>query len=299
MSHYLKYVSAPFQKEMTHLAEDLRHRMIVVMAFRGSGKSTILNTAYSLWAVLGDQRKKFVLIVSNTQAQAKAHFTNIKHELETNELLAHDLGPFKTNEDDWGSYSLQLDKHGAKIMCVSQKQSIRGLRHGQHRPDLIICDDIEGTGYSENEGQVDNVYDWFMSEVLPLGNEKTRIIVLGNLLGSESLLVKLKEYARTNPKTAIFKAYPLIDYNGKCLWPQKFNEESCEHLEDILSLDVWGSEYLLVLYPSGPVRFIIMDFGPLDENGEYPRYPKEPEVDLQEPTIDIMKKFLIKAPIIY
>ena len=65
---------------------------LVIVAFRGSGKSTIMNMSLPLWAIMGKLQCKYVLIVGLTQEQAKQHLKNIKHELETNERLKKDLG---------------------------------------------------------------------------------------------------------------------------------------------------------------------------------------------------------------
>ena len=67
---------------------------------------------------------------------------NLRTELENNHLLRHDLGPFREEEDEWRNTSLVISNYEARIMAVSVDQSVRGIRHKQHRPDLIICDDI-------------------------------------------------------------------------------------------------------------------------------------------------------------
>jgi hypothetical protein len=58
-----------------------------VVAFRGSGKSTMVTTAYPIWAILGKQQKKFCIIFCQTRAQAKQHMMNIRTELEGNDVL--------------------------------------------------------------------------------------------------------------------------------------------------------------------------------------------------------------------
>ena len=68
---------------------------------------------------------------------------NLKRELEDNDLLKNDLGPFQEESDEWGSISLVFSNMNARITVASSEQSIRGMRHGQHRPDLIIGDDVE------------------------------------------------------------------------------------------------------------------------------------------------------------
>jgi len=142
-AHYVKYETADFQKEIIHNLEKSATENLYVVAFRGSGKSTMVTTAYPIWAILGKQQKKFCMIFCQTRIQAKQHMMNIKNELEGNDLLKKDLGPFQEESDEWGSFSLVFNKSGARITVASTEQSIRGSRHNEHRPDLIICDDVE------------------------------------------------------------------------------------------------------------------------------------------------------------
>jgi phage terminase large subunit-like protein len=104
--------------------EDIKNLFIV--AFRGSAKSTIFTTSYPVWAILGEQQKKFVLILCQTQAQAKQHMMNLRRELESNALLKSDLGPFQEENNEWGSSSLVFSRLGARITAVSTEQSVRG-----------------------------------------------------------------------------------------------------------------------------------------------------------------------------
>ena len=78
MSHYIIYPFAQFHREMLSLTEEINLRLLVLIAFRGSGKSTLMSLSYPIWAILGVQQKKFVLIVSQTQSQARLHLANIK-----------------------------------------------------------------------------------------------------------------------------------------------------------------------------------------------------------------------------
>lgn len=256
LSEYIKQETALFQREMLSLSEDLENPLLVIMAFRGSGKSTILNLSYVLWSILGVQQKKCVLIVSRTQNQAKNHFLNFKRELETNSLLRRDLGPFHAEDEKWGSLSLYLPAMDARIYAVCREQSIRGIRHGMHRPDLIICDDVEDT-ISTSEEKEAQTHHWFMSEVVPAGDERTRIVVLGNLTSKRSLLMRLKEDIDAGRLRGIFKAYPLLDDNDRPLWPERFpNPEAIEKLQKTISDEkIWNREYLLQIRPE---RLIIM-----------------------------------------
>lgn len=245
--HYIEYETTLFQKEMFLITEDQKNKLAVVMAFRGSGKSTIMNLSYALWSILGIQQKKFVLIVSKTQTQSKMHFLNIRRELENNKLLLGDLGPFEVDDSAWGMSSLVLSQMDAKITAVSREQGIRGLRYGMHRPDLIICDDIEDSVSISSQENRDSIYQWFMSEVIPAGNEKTKIIVLGNLLHADSLLMRLRKNILEKRTNGVFRAYPLLDDDNQILWPERYpNMAEIEKLKQgIPDGLVWEKEYLL------------------------------------------------------
>ncbi len=222
LRRHLKYEFAWFHKEMFRITESYQHKLNVFMAFRGSGKSTILNLSNVLWSITGKHQKKFVIVVSKTRVQSQSHFDNIKQELEENELLKHDLGPFQATKEDWGAYTIEIPKYGAKIMCIGANQNIRGLKYRDHRPDLIICDDIEDINSFTDRDQIKTLYDWFIGELWSIGDETTNIVVLGNLLNPSSIMIKLYKAIKKKEMPGIFKAYPLLDDYNRILWSAKY-----------------------------------------------------------------------------
>lgn len=249
--HYVKYLTADFQHEMFSLLEDEKHQSLVFVAFRGSGKSTIVTMAYVLWAILGKQQKKYVVICGLTQRQARQHLQNIKRELENNEILRNDLGPFREEQDEWGSLSLVISNCGAKITAASTEQSIRGMRHGAHRPDLIILDDVEDLASVQTFESRDKTYQWFSGDVFPAGDIGTRMIVVGNLLHEDSLIMRLKNGISNGDFTGTFRQYPIMDESGICLWPGKFPDEQSLEVEKkkIGNYNAWMREYMLCIIP--------------------------------------------------
>ena len=251
-AHYVKYETADFQKELFHLLESNPNENLYVVAFRGSGKSTIITTSYPLWAILGKQQKKFCVIFTQTRVQAKQHMMNIRTELESNELLKRDLGPFKEESDEWGSFSLVFKKHNARITVASTEQSIRGIRHNEHRPDLLICDDVEDVQSTKTRESREKTYNWLRGEVIPTGDRNTRLIIVGNLLHEDSLLMKIKTEVAENRSSGVFKQYPLLDRNDYCLWKGKYPDENAleEEKKKVGSEVSWQREYLLRIIPS-------------------------------------------------
>lgn len=249
-AHYVQYPTAPFQREMFYLSEAEDIRNLFIVAFRGSAKSTIFTTSYPVWAILGKQQKKFVLILCQTQAQAKQHMMNLKRELESNLLLRNDLGPFKEENSEWGSSSLVFSRLNARITAISSEQSMRGLRHNQHRPDLIIGDDVEDLMSTKTREGRNKTYQWLTGEVIPAGDRDTRLMIVGNLLHEDALMMRLKEDVEKNKIAGVFKQYPLLQ-GETILWPGKYPtmKEVEEEKRKAANEFAWQREYLLNIVP--------------------------------------------------
>src|SRR3990167_9025425 len=249
-AHYVTYPTAKFQAEIFEMTEKEELGNFFVVAFRGSGKSSILTTSFPLWSILGRQQKKFVLILCQTQSQAKQHMMNLRRELENNDLLKRDLGPFKEESDEWGSSSLVFSNLNARITAASSEQSIRGLRHNQYRPDLIIGDDVEDLASTKTREGRNKTYQWLTGEVIPAGDRETRLVVVGNLLHEDSLMMRLKEDIEKDRIAGIFKSYPLI-VGETILWPGKYPtmKEVGEEKRKAANEFAWQREYLLNIVP--------------------------------------------------
>lgn len=248
---YMEYETAPFHEDMFRILEDQRIKLAVIVAFRGSAKSTIITTAYVLWSILGIQQKKFIVIAGQTEQKARQYLLNIKSQLLNNELLRKDLGPFEEEKNNLGNATALIIKRlNVKIMITSVEQSIRGMRHEEHRPDLIILDDIEDTNSVKTREGRDKTFNWLTSEVIPAGSKKTRIIAVGNLLHEDSVLKRLQkkidgeEMTRMN---GVYREYPIADEKGNALWPGKYpTPEDVEAERERTMNDIaWYREYML------------------------------------------------------
>lgn len=249
---YVKHPFAPFHHEMFALSEDVSNPMLAIMAFRGSAKSTFFSLSYPIWAILGQQQAKFIVIVGQTQQQARQYLTNLKRELERNDLLRRDLGPFEERDEEWSAGSIVIPKYDARITAISCEQGIRGLRHGSHRPEIIICDDLENLESVKTREGRQKLYHWLLGEVIPAGDINTRLIIIGNCLHNDGLMMRLKREIEAGERSGVFRAYPLLDEDGRCLWPGKFpTPESVAFLKLAVVDEVtWQREFLLRIIAS-------------------------------------------------
>lgn len=247
LPHYLKYPFASMHFKMFEVTEDPLTRFAVLTAFRDSGKSTINTLSFPIWAIVGKLQKKFVLVVSQTIAQSKYHVLNIKRELDGNDLLKNDIGPFHEEEGEWGSTTIVLPKYDARITIASTEQSIRGMRHGAYRPDLVICDDVEDLNSVKTKEGRDKTWNWFTGEVLPIGSRETKYLIVGNLLHEDSLIMRLKKVIQEKKLDAKYFEFPLIDDGKNIAWPGKFpTMVDIDKLRAQIPSDIaWFREYLL------------------------------------------------------
>lgn len=167
---------------------------LAVAAPRGHAKSTIASLAFPLWCVCFGYEKLIVLI-SNTAEQAQEHLTNIKRELETNELLARDFphaaGPAAS--PPWRKAHV-VTRNQVALLALGAGNQIRGRKFGSNRPGLMILDDVEAAEGVRSEEQRSKQGEWFRSAVAQAGTATTNIVVVGTTLHPESLLSTL-----TNP----------------------------------------------------------------------------------------------------
>lgn len=252
-AHYVKYETAPFQQELFAITQDTNNKLAVIVSFRGSAKSTIMALSYPIWAILGKQQKKFILLVSQTQQQARLMLLNIRREFEGNRLLKNDLGPFQEESNEWGTSSLVLPKYDARITAISRGQSMRGVRRGEIRPDLIIIDDVEDLSSVKTRESRDDTYEWLTGDIIPCGDRDTKVIMIGNLLHQDSLLMRLKDGIEDKRLEGVYREYPLVDDKGVISWLGKFPNMRAvmEEKKRIGNNIAWKREYELKILPDG------------------------------------------------
>lgn len=160
-----------------------------VAAPRGHAKSTVMSLKNVLHAALYGY-KKYILLVSDTEGQAAGFLDAVKNELETNEAILRDFG--EQAGKTWKTNSAVL-KNGCRIDAVGSGQKLRGRRHYQRRPDLILCDDIENDEGVRTAEQRQKTADWFWKAVCKSGDRCTDLLFIGTILHHDSLLANLLE----------------------------------------------------------------------------------------------------------
>jgi predicted phage terminase large subunit-like protein len=172
---------------------------------------------------------------------------NIRTEFEQNELLKNDFGPIKTEDGEWQNQSLVIPKYETRIISASKETSIRGIRHRDSRPDLIVIDDIEDLSSVKNRSTREETYRWFKGDIVPAGERDTKMIIVGNKLHEDSLVMRLKEEIETGRLDGVYREYPIINDKGEIAWPGKFKDKKAIEAEKkkIGNEAIWHLEMML------------------------------------------------------
>lgn len=210
LQHYFKRPSPEFHEELDALwtegvmkgrnpsidakeINQMEGSRQVVAAPRGHAKSTNLTFKDSLHATLY-QYKHYILIISDSSDQAEAFLEDIRTELEDNLAIREDFGELK-GEKVWRN-GVILTKTDIKLDAVGSGKKIRGRKHRNWRPDLIVLDDIENDENVNTAEQRGKLKNWFDKAVSKAGDTYTDIMYIGTVLHYDSLLCKVMNNAR-------------------------------------------------------------------------------------------------------
>ena len=226
---------------------------VAIAVPRGLGKSSINNLLLPAKNILF-RDSNYVVPVSSSATQAEMQSENLKEKLLSNPKIRHWFGDLET--DNFSKEQYVVDVLGEKI-CVMPRgagQQIRGILYRDHRPDLIIVDDLEDPDDPENytERQRQKIKNWFFGDLVnsvDRGSDDWRIIVLGTILHPDSLLVNLLNSSKWHSvEIPICNLNKLKEGEFESYAPNFMSDEAVEELHDEFKeqgeVDTFAREYL-------------------------------------------------------
>lgn len=161
-----------------------------IAAPRGEAKSTLCSQLFPLWC-MAKRAKWYVLILMDAYEQAAIMVEAIKAELEANPRLALDFPELCGQGRVWRE-GVIVTRAGQKVEAIGSGKRLRGRRHGPHRPDLAILDDIENDENAKQAEQRDKLEGWVDKAVLNLGEAgaKFDVVYIGTILHYDSVLAR-------------------------------------------------------------------------------------------------------------
>lgn len=207
-----------------------------LLAPRGAAKSTLATLAYPLREAL-EKREPYIWIVSDTMSQAHAHLENIKSELTENAFLMKRYPDACGKGPVWRNGSIIL-RNGIMIEAFGTGQRLRGRRRREHRPTLIVCDDLQNDNHIVSASARERSRDWFHGTLLKAGSAKTNILNLATALHREAIAFELLE--KPGWVSKIFKAIEHWPRNMS-LWEQW--ETTYSDIEDLRAMELAAEFY--------------------------------------------------------
>ena len=185
----------------------------VVAAPRGHAKSTSLTFKGTIHAVVYGY-KHYPIIISDSSDQAEGFLDNIRVEFEENEAIREDFGDLTGKV--WRSNVL-VTSTNIKVEAIGSGKKIRGRKHRNWRPDLLILDDIENDENVRTPEQRAKLDSWFKKAVSKAGDDYTDIVYIGTLLHYDSLLANTLK----NPGYKAIKYRAVISFSPEAdLWQE-------------------------------------------------------------------------------
>lgn len=196
---HFKVQSSSMHLELISMLEEAtlkRNARIAIAAPRGHAKSTLVSFAFVLWCICY-KYELYIVLISNTAGQSDDLLTQIKSELESNPFLLRDFPDVaeprgrKPPPKRWRKDDI-ITRNGVKVLSLGTGQKIRGRRHRENRPTLIILDDVENETEMTSADQRETKMHWFKKAVMKSGSTaQTNVVVVGTILHYDSLLAQL------------------------------------------------------------------------------------------------------------
>lgn len=261
LPHYFRSAPAAFHLELyRHLEQNSR---IVVRAPRGHAKSTVITFAYTLHQVVCAKVLKawkdgtleatapalyqairdvmaeagrtvplhwdpYIQVVGATEDTGVEFTSSIKVELEENELLRSDWGVLiegRQSDGDWVSAT------DVRVRAFGMLGAIRGGKHRQWRPTLVLIDDPDSERTIGTIGVRDS-QTRKLTAAVNFGLEPAigRVFMVGTPLHPDCLVCRFtdpKQHARW-----VKLRFSAITAEGQPLWPERWTLVALREEED-------------------------------------------------------------------
>lgn len=188
---YIKLQTPEFHdqiwQELARLEDPDTPKRIGIGAPRGHAKTTIVDLIWCAWLIV-NKKRNFIVMISDTYAQSVEFVNALKDQLDTNPYIKFLYGDLRS--DYWRDGEF-VTSSNVKVVAKGVGMKIRGLRHKQYRPDLVICDDIENDEQVRSQDQRKKLKRWMLDAVLPAMSRDGWFVIIGTILHFDSLLANI------------------------------------------------------------------------------------------------------------
>ncbi len=194
LPHYVKGEASLFHedvfKKVPKIIANSKGCRELFVAHRGSSKSTHISLGFVIYCLVCEI-KNFPLIASDVYSQVVLLVEAIKAELTSNPRLQNDFPEACGEGRVWREGEI-ITRNNIRLKGVGSGQKVRGLRHGPHRPDLFIFDDLENDETVRSPEQRDKLENWLDRAALEVGppDGSMDALYVGTILHFDAVLAR-------------------------------------------------------------------------------------------------------------
>lgn len=221
-------------------------RELLLLAFRNSGKSTIIGL-FSAWLLARNPNFR-ILVLAADFALARKMVRNVKRIIERHPLTSGLNNRLKPgNADQWASGQFTVNR-SLELRDPSMLAKGIGANVTGSRADVVICDDVEVPNTSDTQPKRDDLRERL--------DEIDYILVPGGLqlyVGTPHTYYSIyadtprQDAGEEQPYLAGFERLelPLLDEKGNSRWPERFPAEKIDAIKRRSGPNKFRSQMLL------------------------------------------------------
>ncbi len=229
----LGYDLQPFHKEWCAILQT--ESRILLLAPRGSYKSTVASVAYPLWLLVNNNNFR-ILIRSGTDKLAKSFLREIKGHIEHNALFQYLFGNWKRKSTHWKEMSIIVPR-SKRMKEVSIAVAGIGSNVVSQHYDVIIDDDIvtrKNVETAEMREKVKRAWQEDFGLLLTHGQN----VVIGTRWHPRDLYGEILQNPSFN--RILFTAHK---EDGSLLFPKVLSEEFLNKQKAIMGTALYRAQY--------------------------------------------------------
>ena len=239
-------ISTPkFHLEMAQWLEhawDQKNMRLLLMAFRGAGKSTIIGL-FAAWLLYHKADLRLLVLAADFNL-AKKMVRNVKRIIERHPLT---LGLRPDNPDQWASDRFTIRREMVSRDPSMQAKGVSSNITGTHA-DIVICDDVEVPNTSGSAEKREDLRQRLneIPYVLSSGGMQLYVGTPHDYFSIYADSARI-EIGEEFPFLEGFDrlVLPLLDKQGVCLWPEKFSPEAIKKIRDDTGPNKFESQMML------------------------------------------------------
>ena len=236
--HYAESPNAAFQLEFMQKVKRRKTFKGFCQWGRALAKSVVCDIFLPFWLWMNGELQ-YIVLISTSKERAAELLEDLQAELECNKRIIHDFGGQKV-QGRWENGNF-ITQGGLRCKALGARQSVRGLRTKQQRPDLCLIDDLETQETIESPRRQNKTVQWIERSLIPtMDGKRRRFIQANNRFAPRMIQTVLQE---KHPTWVVHEvnAYDPVSY--KPVWHQKYHLNYFKEIEQDIGTLAALAEY--------------------------------------------------------